>query len=390
MSVNPVNIEQQNDLYKALLYYTSFMGTGNETKPTNIIKYNYVVQLKVGDIPYGTTHLIIGEKYNKILDYDVIPNTVTHLTFENSLCNELKVGVIPDSVTHLYFNNYKCCPLKKGIIPKSVTHLSFMYDLPRIIHMPDSIISLKMGDSFNYILLKISFIWPKNLKYLELSSSFNGHLDEDDLPKGITHLIFGNNFNQELDENVLPEGLLYLKFGDNFNQPLNNGIIPKSVKQLIFGYDFNQILKKGDIPNSVTHLTFGQEFNQPLNNEILPFNLKHLCLGSLLYTYHIYDLPPYVIEVITHYDCIVKLPLSRNNILIGIIKYDDDDDFDNNIDDEYNEYDHRCIAYNYNNMNINVSIKQYEYVNNINKHNLFGNIILKELLQKTLMMNIIN
>ena len=190
--------------------------------------------------------------------------------------------------------------------------------------------------------------------YLTFGSRFNQELKKDDIPNSITHLTFGCYFNKKLKKDDIPNSVTHLTFGSLFNQELKKDDIPNSVTHLTFGYKFNQTLKKDDIPNSVTHLTFGYRFDKELNKNNLPNKLIEIIFMNQQYD---------------------TISLENENYIV--LKFDYLNGYFVNKDFK---------------MEFNKKLEFNNYIEDlkIKKENLYGNIILEELVKKVFHPNKIN
>lgn len=331
------------------LFYKSFYESF--TFPTSLSSLNltcFDIPIHIESFSTNLTSLNFGNHFNQLLTMNTLPGSLKTLIFGDSYDQQINENVLPKNLEYLKFgksfNSYVYLPEKLTTLVFDIYHkfsidpdvsafnfsdkvvnldkLGNLNKFNQLISLPDSLLQIYFGFSFNQELVNI--ILPCNLKILHFGYHFNkplfpGSLPHDlrklvfgDLwdhalysnilppnldtlyfgnqwshplttglfPESLTSLTFGNSWNHPLQIDILPKYLITLVFGDAFNQPLIINSLPKTLKSVTFGKSFNQELKCGILPFSLKQLVFGEMFNRKIHDDVFPNNLLSLCFGS--------------------------------------------------------------------------------------------------------------
>ncbi len=255
----------------------------------------YPFDIKPEKYPRKLEHLIFADEFNQYVDTSTsnfnycdyilmenyttarrndLPNTLISLKFGGSF--NKPVENLPNKIQKLTFGNGFNKPVNN--LPNSITHLTFgrIFNKP-VNHLPKKLLELNFGSGFNQSINSL----PSSLTYLSFEldhhiwscKGFNKPISN--LPSNITEIHFGDYFNQPL--NFLPSGIKNLSFGKRFNQSVDN-LQTFGITHLMVGKNFNHPLD--NLPNTIVELTFRDDskFNLPIDN--LPESLKKLTLSK--------------------------------------------------------------------------------------------------------------
>ncbi|KAN0015293.1 hypothetical protein ACTFIU_008018 [Dictyostelium citrinum] len=208
--------------------------------------------LSVGVIPDSVKVIIFGDSFNQILSPEIIPNSVKTIKFGNSFNQPIVAETFPESTNTILFGHSFNQPIDKNVIPEFVKTIIFGDSFNHSIeNLPDGIIDLKFGGSFNCELTELS-----ELEYLVLGNGFK-KINYDLLPNTLKRLVYHgeidvklglkqisnvvdltlSNYNKVIDANVFSNGLIFLRLGNNQTletiQSFKN--IPSTITDLSFG-----------------------------------------------------------------------------------------------------------------------------------------------------------
>ncbi|GAM23777.1 hypothetical protein SAMD00019534_069520 [Acytostelium subglobosum LB1] len=267
------------------------MDFGLETLPPSITSLTSVFhrdqiddyeQMAIDDVlPPSLTYLSFSNKFDRTIPPGLLPSSITSLSFGSQYNRVINVGVLPASLKVLSFGSWFNRPIIPGSLPDSLTVLSLQgfrynkpFDSPGII--PRSLITLKLGSSFNHSLFGIL---PSTLRTLGLGYSFDQELSCDWLPDSLTELCWDPNAHLPSFSNQLPTSIKSLKFGAMYNRVLIPGSLPRALESLHFERDYNQVISTGLLPSTLTSLHFGMDFNQVITEGMLPESLIDIQFG---------------------------------------------------------------------------------------------------------------
>jgi hypothetical protein len=115
--------------------------------------------------------------------------------------------IFPESIQYLCIN------------PLNVPPYDAQYDISAL-KMPDKLVTLEFGYTFNYIIDSIYF--PETMHKLSFGVLFNQSLNNTKLPISLAELNFGVKFNHDISFISKLLNLIVLSLGEYFCQPINH------------------------------------------------------------------------------------------------------------------------------------------------------------------------
>lgn len=174
-------------------------------------------------------------------------------------------------------------PLSQVVWPGGLRALRFSwpFDHPLDRPLPDSLVSLELGGSFNHHVEKLA--WPPRLTFLRFGDRFNRQVELAAWPETLRQLTFGSSFDQPIESVDWPPALEFLWLGDGFNHPVRDvrwaGMTKLST--LEFGTAFRCEVDGVVWPPGLLVLKFGACFDPLLDARQFPKSLRLLCLPDV-------------------------------------------------------------------------------------------------------------
>jgi hypothetical protein len=270
------NIHLVNDFDSWLIQYenlTITIGSPTDNINNQIVNYN----IQVTERARYQYHEIVNNTFNYYLDYG--PNIkMSDILIAHANKNSFKYWNRFKKLETLVFDETFNENIPK--FPKNIKCIKFTTSyntklLPNSI--PLTVKEIIFGERYNTV-IDLSVL-PPTLEKLTFGQKYNQKFIKDALPTHLQELILGVNYNK-LFENTLPNNLILLKINGCYNMSFRRGDLPKSLKTLHITGNFNQTLQ--ELPNGLEELIFNGEYSC-FNNDIktkLPRSLKYLDLGN--------------------------------------------------------------------------------------------------------------
>jgi len=261
----------------------------------NDIDNKTILEEKTIEIGYHNYPFISDEYFNKLslLNCKKIIITSSSDNFSNFIR-------LPNNIN--YINFY--CMFRKNIfeneIPNGVKKVILSeYFNDTIKYIPDSVIDLTIGNSFNKPFNKGDL--NNNLRHLSIGNplklviqSYKYLIERDVLPNNLISLYIGDGFETNLKPGVLPHSIKKLTI-KKYNYPLQPNVIPPNVEYLDLS-SFNYPLKYGDLPNKIKYLNL-YFYDHELKEGIIPCSVEYLDLTNFKKSLKKGDLPIHLIKL---------------------------------------------------------------------------------------------